>query len=80
MTSEMAGVVTIVQEGRFQMTDDDGISHLFILSHNAAAETDQLVALQNRQTRVRVRYQDIPSVIGFKAMSIKTASSFQQTS
>ena len=38
----MCGVVTIVQEGRFQMTDDAGVSHLFILAHTAAAEPQQL--------------------------------------
>lgn len=69
-TRDMAGVVTIVQEGRFQMTDDSGASHLFILSHGAAAETDQLVALQNQQTRVTVRYHQAAGVLGFSAASI----------
>jgi hypothetical protein len=69
-TKEMAGVVTIVQEGRFQMTDDAGASHLFILSHGAAAETDQLVALQNRQARITVRYHKAAGVLGFSAAGI----------
>jgi hypothetical protein len=51
----MTGLITIVQEGRFQMTDDDGVSRLFILSASAAAEAEQLTALQRRQARVRVR-------------------------
>ena len=36
----MDGIVTIVQEGRFQLTDDAGVSHLCILDRNAAAESD----------------------------------------
>jgi hypothetical protein len=60
----MTGVVTIVQEGRFQLTGDDGVSHLFILGHSAAAETEQLTLLQRRQARVRVRYRKAANLIG----------------
>jgi hypothetical protein len=60
----MTGLITIVQEGRFQMTDDDGVSHLFILSASAAAEAEQLTALQRRQARVRVRYKPASNLIG----------------
>lgn len=54
MASTMDGVITIVQESRFQLTDDAGVGHLFTLSPYAAAETDQLPAL--RFHRVRVHY------------------------
>ena len=30
----MEGVVTLVQEGRLQLTDDRGVSHLFILGYS----------------------------------------------
>jgi hypothetical protein len=60
----MWGVVTIVQESRFQMTDDAGVSHLFILSRSAAAEPQQLAALQTRQARVRVHYKPAENLIG----------------
>ncbi len=60
----MTGTVTIVQEGRFQMTDDGGVSHLFILGAAAAAEPAQLQALQRRQARVRVRYRPAGNLIG----------------
>jgi hypothetical protein len=60
----MTGLITIVQEGRFQMTDDDGVSRLFILSASAAAEAEQLTALQRRQARVRVRYKPASNLIG----------------
>ncbi len=68
--STMTGVVTIVQEGRFQMTDDNGVSHLFLLSPHAAAEPMQLNALQQRQARVSVRYTPAPNLIGNLAHAI----------
>jgi hypothetical protein len=64
MAETMEGVVTIVQEGRFQLTDDNGVSHLFLLAPLAAAETEQLAPLQRRQARVRVRYKPARNLIG----------------
>ena len=64
MTQRMEGVVTLVQEGRFQLTDDRGVSHLFILGPNTALETDQLAPLQRRQARVRGGYTQGRNIIG----------------
>ena len=68
MARTMDGVVTIVQESRFQVTDDAGVSHLFTLSPYAAAETDQLPAL--RHHRVRVRYTPARNIIGNTASAV----------
>lgn len=70
MSQSMDGVVTLVQEGRFQLTDGRGVSHLFILSPHASAETEQLVPLQQRQARVRVRYTPARNAIGNTATAI----------
>jgi hypothetical protein len=59
----MDGVVTLVQESRFQLVDDEGIAHLFLLSHSASAEPSQLGPLQKRQARVRVGYERAPNLI-----------------
>jgi hypothetical protein len=69
----MCGVVTIVQEARFQLSDDAGVSHLFILSHSAAAEPQQLAALQARQARVRVHYETAANLIGNTVTAIELA-------
>ena len=61
----MAGIVTIVQEGRFQLLDAAGVSHHFILAHTAAAEPEQLPSLVNR--RVVVSYRNPEEVIGHVA-------------
>ena len=59
----MEGLVTLVQESRFQMMDDRGVYHHFLLSHGAAAEPSDLGPLQARQARVRVRYEQAPNMI-----------------
>ncbi len=70
MSRSMDGVLTIVQEGRFQLTDDRGVSHLFILSPMAGAETEQLAPLQRRQARIRVHYKPAANLIGNQTTSI----------
>ena len=64
----MDGIVSIVQESRFQLTDADGVSHLFLLSHSAGVEPEQLPPLQHEQARIRVRYRATrENLIGFIA-------------
>ncbi len=70
----MEGVVTLAQESRFQLTDDEGVSHLFVLGHDAAAEPDQLAPLSRGQARVRVRYTRPDNLIGLVAHSVSTVS------
>ena len=67
----MEGVVTIVQEGRFLLQTDNGAAHLIILSHRAAAEPDQLPALQHNQSRVRIVCEPAPGLIGFIARRVE---------
>jgi hypothetical protein len=62
-TAEIEGVVTVVQEGRFQLTDTGGVAHNFVLGRFALAETYQLPRLQNVQARVRVKYSKAANLI-----------------
>jgi hypothetical protein len=66
----LEGVVTIVQEGRFQLVDQNGVAHLFLLACNAPPEPAQLAALQRNQTRVRVHYGGANGLIGRRATRI----------
>ena len=68
---EMTGVITIVQEGRFQLTDTGGVSHHFVLSRHALAETEQLSALAHRQARVRIKYDQAKGLIAYEAKRIE---------
>lgn len=67
----LTGMVTIVQEGRFQVVDDAGAGHLFILSPHASAETAQLRPLAARQARVIVTYKDAALLIGMMAERVE---------
>jgi hypothetical protein len=66
----LEGVVTIVQEGRFQLVDQNGVAHLFLLAHNAPPEPAQLTALQRNQSRVRVQYGTADGLIARRATRI----------
>ncbi len=67
----MEGAITIVQEGRFQLSDARGVSHQFVLGHAALVETEQLRPLQSRQARVRVKYSDASGLISLIAHRIE---------
>ncbi len=60
--ASISGVMTIVQEGRFQLLDAAGVSHHFILHHAAAADPEQLPHLLNRH--VCVFYENSGAIIG----------------
>jgi len=66
------GVVTIVQESRFQLVDDGGVGHLLVLGHDSSTEPDQLESLAATQCRVRVRYTQSAEVIGLIAHDVAT--------
>ncbi len=68
--AEMDGVVTIVQESRFQLTDTQGVSHHFVLSRHALCETEQLPRLAHEQSRVRIKYEQAQGVIALEAKRI----------
>ncbi len=65
------GVVTIVQETRFQLLDDDGVGHHFLLAYSAAIEPEQLPMLTQR--RVRVTYTDPIGVICHQASKVMSS-------
>ncbi len=67
---DMEGVVTIVQEGRFQLTDIGGVSHHFVLGRHALCETEQLPKLAHEQAFVRIKYAQAKGVIAFVAKRI----------
>ena len=68
---QMDGVITIVQEGRFQLTDTSGIAHHFVLSRHSLAETEQLPRLAREQTHVRVKYDQAKGLIAYEAKRIE---------
>ena len=67
----ISGIVTIVQEGRFQLLDANGVSHHFILHHGAAADPEQLPPLLNQV--VQVSYKDAGEIVGHIATGLMVA-------
>lgn len=66
------GIVTIAQESRFQLIDDEGVGHMLVLGALCLAEPSQLEALARRQARVSVRVKPGAGIIGRIATSIST--------
>ena len=68
---QIEGRVIFAQESRFQLLDANGVAHHFILSYTAAADPEQLPALQRSQARVRVGYRPAPDMIAHAATVIR---------
>ena len=65
------GTITLIQEERFQLDCDDGIQRLFLLSHKAPLESDELARLKNEGARVEVEYDDRPGLIAHTAYDVQ---------
>ena len=65
------GRVIAVQEGRFQLATDDDRVMLFVLSHKAAAEPQDLPPLVARTARVRVSYTESRHLIAHVAQRVE---------
>lgn len=57
------GIITLAQEGRFQLVSDEGIARLFMLAHDAPLEPQDLPDLARAKARVTVRYDERPDLI-----------------
>ena len=67
----MRGVITLVQEGRFQLEDSEGVRRLFVLAHDAPLEPSDLQALQAADVPVRVEYRDAESLVAAIAYDVE---------
>lgn len=68
--NRVAGTITLVQEERFQLACDDGVKRLFILSHDAPLEAEELARLKREGAHVEVQYDDRPELIAHTAHGI----------
>jgi hypothetical protein len=59
----VTGVITLVQETRFRLVTDQGQGKLFLLSHDAPLEPQDLPDLQRDETRVTVHFTDADDLI-----------------
>lgn len=66
----MVGTLVIVQENRFQLLDNNGVGHLFLLHHRSSVDYDQLLPLLHRQVRVSYRPAAPAQIIANAALRI----------
>jgi hypothetical protein len=66
----MSGRITVVQESRFRLLGDDGITRHFILAHDANLEPQDLGPLQQVQARVRVRCTEPQGILAILAHEV----------
>lgn len=57
------GLITLVQEHRFRLVDEQGAHALFVLAHDAPLEWQDLERLQLAGTEVRVSHAPAPGKI-----------------
>lgn len=64
------GVITVVQEHRFQLREDNGQHRLFILAHDAPQEWDDLQVLKDQQQPVTVYYSNNEKLVAATAHDV----------
>ncbi len=71
MRKTVRGRILFVQEGRFMLRDESGAGQLFVLSHRASVEAEQLPPLQHAQARVEVECEDEPKGMSAVAYAVR---------
>jgi hypothetical protein len=74
------GIITLVQEHRFRLVDDDGAHALFVLSHDAPLEWQDLERLQQAGKPVRISHEPAPGKIAAIAHDVVESDSVSQSS
>ena len=64
------GIIVLAQETRFRLMDDEGRGRMFLLSHKADIEPQDLPLLQQAQSRVAVVYDKAPHLIADVAQAL----------
>jgi hypothetical protein len=69
----ISGIITLVQEERFQLLSDDGVTQLFVTLHDAPVEIDDLQALERNNIPVTVSYTRAEGLIAWAAHDVDVA-------
>jgi hypothetical protein len=65
------GTITVLQEERFQLYCDDGVTRLFVLAHDAPLESGELAELKRQGARVEVEYDEQRGLVAHAAHRIR---------
>lgn len=69
-TQSATGVITLVQEQRFQLAADGGEKRLFVLAHEARLDSHDLRRLSEAGLRVAVQYEDAVELVAHVAHEV----------
>jgi hypothetical protein len=67
------GVITLVQEGRFELVTDGGRVMHFLLAHDASLEPQDLPPLKRDRHRVRVDYTEPSRLLAHVSRALRIA-------
>ncbi|MBV9653752.1 MAG: hypothetical protein JOZ42_04220 [Acetobacteraceae bacterium] len=71
MSKIVRGRILFAQEGRFMLRTESGTGQLFVLSHDAGVEPQQLPPLQHAQAEVEVEFDETPGGLSAVARAIR---------
>ena len=74
-SGRLSGTVTMVQERRFQLVDDRGVAHLFLLAPDAPVDPRALHELASSGERVAVSFHDCESpLVAYTATNLEATT------
>jgi hypothetical protein len=76
----MRGTLSLVQEGRFQLIDERGVAHLFLVAPDVPLKPADLRDILRSGQPVRVEYEVAPTLIAHIAKGIHAESLFEEPS
>jgi hypothetical protein len=78
MRKHVRGKLSVVQEERFQLIDDHGVAHLFMVAADVSLKPADLRAILRSERAVSVEYEESPTLIARIATAIRTEPAIQE--
>ena len=72
--ASLSGIITVVQESRFQLALEGGGTRLFVLAHDAPLDAEELRALQRERVPVEVTFRPSRNLIAGEARAVAKAA------
>ncbi len=72
--ARVTGRIMVLQEERFQLDCDDGVTRLFVLAHDAPLESEELAELKRQGARIDVEYDDQAELVAHAAHRVRKES------
>ena len=80
MRKHVWGTLSVVQEERFQLVDDRGVAHLFLVASGLALKPADLRAFLRDRQEVTVEYEESPTLIARIATAIRIGRVVEESS